>query len=167
MRYATWPLRNRRRQVRQVPLRHEFGQDSPAASAAASTVPEVGASKTVPSACTGHAAPPVPQATPDVLERGRQLALHGEPAAKLPACVGCHGAGLTGVLPNTPGLLGLPRDYINAQLGAWRTGERRAHAPDCMAQVARTLTPEDLNAVASWRPRSSTSGVACGTGGAA
>jgi cytochrome c553 len=97
-----------------------------------------------------YAPPPAPQVAPEVLERGQQLALHGEPGAKLPACVSCHGAGLTGVQPNTPGLLGLPRDYINAQLGAWRTGERRAHAPDCMAQVARTLTPEDLNAVASW-----------------
>lgn len=97
-----------------------------------------------------YAAPPVPQVAPEVLERGRQLTLRGEPAAKLPACVSCHGPALTGVQPNTPGLLGLPRDYLNAQLGAWRTGERRAHAPDCMAQVARTLTPEDLNAVSSF-----------------
>ncbi|WP_427915542.1 c-type cytochrome [Ramlibacter sp. MMS24-I3-19] len=94
--------------------------------------------------------PRAPQAAPELLKRGRQLATHGEPASKLPACVACHGAALTGVQPNTPGLLGLPRDYINAQLGAWRTGQRRAHAPDCMAQVARTLTPEDLNAVSTW-----------------
>ena len=89
-------------------------------------------------------------ATPAVLERGRLLALQGDPGHKLPACVGCHGPRLTGVQPNTPGLLGLPRDYLNGQLGAWRSGQRRAHAPDCMAQVARTLTPDDLSAVASW-----------------
>ena len=94
--------------------------------------------------------PRPPQVSAAVLERGRQLALQGDPSSRLPACVGCHGAALTGVQPNTPGLLGLPHDYLNAQLGAWRTGERRAHAPDCMAQVARTLTPEDLNAVSSW-----------------
>ena len=52
--------------------------------------------------------------------------------------------------PNTPGLLGVPRDYLNAQLGAWRTGQRRAHAPDCMAEIARQLEPEDLNAVPNW-----------------
>ncbi|TFZ04189.1 c-type cytochrome [Ramlibacter humi] len=97
-----------------------------------------------------YAQPPAPRATPEQLERGRRLALEGDPAVKLPACAGCHGAALTGVLPNTPGLLGLPRDYLNAQLGAWRTGQRRAHAPDCMSQVARTLSPEDLNAVATW-----------------
>ncbi len=54
------------------------------------------------------------------------------------------------MLPNTPGLLGLPRDYLNAQLGAWRSGQRRAHAPDCMGQIAQALPPEDLTAVSTW-----------------
>jgi cytochrome c553 len=57
---------------------------------------------------------------------------------------------MTGVLPNVPGLLGVSRDYLNAQLGAWRAGQRHAHAPDCMAQVAKQLSPEDLTAVAAW-----------------
>lgn len=95
--------------------------------------------------------PPAPARLPtSMLERGRALALQGDAARRLPACAQCHGPQLTGVLPNTPGLLGLPRDYLNAQLGAWRSGERRAHAPDCMAQVARALDPEDLNAVTAW-----------------
>lgn len=96
--------------------------------------------------------PPAPAATtkPDELKRGRQLALKGDKAAKLPACAECHGRALTGVLPAVPGLLGLPRDYLNAQLGAWRTGQRRAHAPDCMADIARRLSPEDLAAVTAW-----------------
>ena len=68
--------------------------------------------------------PPAPTRAPQAtLERGRTLALQGDPARKLPACAQCHGVSLTGVLPNTPGLLGLPRDYLNAQLGAWRSGE--------------------------------------------
>jgi cytochrome c553 len=62
----------------------------------------------------------------------------------------CHGARLTGVSPNIPGLLGLPRDYLNAQMGAWRTGLRRAHAPDCMAQIARQLQDSDIAAVSGW-----------------
>jgi cytochrome c553 len=95
-------------------------------------------------------APPATRAPADLLARGRQLAMNGEPASKVPACAACHGAALTGVQPNTPGLLGLPRDYLNAQLGSWRNGQRRAHAPDCMAQVAQALTPEDLTAVSSW-----------------
>ena len=55
-----------------------------------------------------------------------------------------------GLAPFVPGLIGLPRDYLNAQLGAWRTGERSAQAPDCMADIARRLTPEDLSAVVAW-----------------
>ncbi|MBI2770157.1 MAG: cytochrome C [Burkholderiales bacterium] len=95
--------------------------------------------------------PPQPStAAPAVLQRGRTLAMQGDPAAKLPACVQCHGPALTGVLPNTPGLLGLPRDYLNGQLGAWRTGQRRAHAPDCMAGIAKRLSLEDVAAVATW-----------------
>jgi cytochrome c553 len=97
-----------------------------------------------------YAPPSAPRAPADVLDRGRRVAMEGDPASRLPACAACHGAALTGVQPNTPGLLGLPPDYLQAQLGAWRTGQRRAHAPDCMAQVAKALSPQDLNAVAAW-----------------
>jgi cytochrome c553 len=96
-------------------------------------------------------APPQAAAVPaDVLERGRRVTIEGVAAAQVPACVQCHGERLTGVAPSVPGLLGVSRDYLNSQLGAWRAGQRRAHAPDCMAQVARRLSPEDLTAVAAW-----------------
>ncbi|SFB91490.1 Cytochrome c553 [Massilia yuzhufengensis] len=87
---------------------------------------------------------------PQVLERGRQLVTQGDSARKLPACVACHGQRLTGVEPGVPGLLGLPRDYVNAQFGAWRNKDRRAHVPDCMAAIAARLSLEDVNAVSSW-----------------
>ena len=85
-----------------------------------------------------------------VLERGHELAKQGDAARKLPACTRCHGESLMGLAPFIPSLLGLPRDYLNAQLGAWRSGERRAQAPDCMADVAKRLTPEDLSSVVAW-----------------
>lgn len=85
-----------------------------------------------------------------LLERGRQLVMQGDSARKLPACVACHGQRLTGVEPTIPGLLGLPRDYVNAQFGAWRNKARRAHAPDCMAEITARLTLEDVNAVSHW-----------------
>ncbi|WP_341891215.1 c-type cytochrome [Variovorax sp. YR752] len=85
-----------------------------------------------------------------VLARGEKLARQGDAARKLPACVACHGQALTGVAPAIPGLLGLPRDYLKGQLGAWVNGQRRAHAPDCMADIAQRLTPEDVSAVAAW-----------------
>ena len=86
----------------------------------------------------------------DVLQRGRTLATQGDALKKIPACTQCHGTALTGVAPNIPGLLGLPRDYLNAQLGGWQTGQRRAHAPDCMAQITQRMNVQDVNAIATW-----------------
>ncbi|MEJ8836659.1 c-type cytochrome [Ramlibacter sp. AN1133] len=95
--------------------------------------------------------PPQPSTAPaETLERGRVIAQQGEPERRVPACARCHGKALTGVQPGIPGLLGLPRDYLNAQLGAWRNGQRRAVAPDCMAEIARRMSPEDLSAVTSY-----------------
>jgi cytochrome c553 len=85
-----------------------------------------------------------------VLERGRSLVMHGDPATRVPACIACHGEQLTGVNPAIPGLLGLPRDYVNAQFGAWRNKTRRAAAPDCMAEITARLSLEDANAISSW-----------------
>lgn len=97
-----------------------------------------------------HPRPPPATYPPELLRRGQALALRGDAERQIPACVQCHGRALTGVLPAAPGLLGLPRDYLNAQLGAWRTGQRRAHEPDCMAVIAKRLSPEDLTAVTAW-----------------
>jgi cytochrome c553 len=94
---------------------------------------------------------PTPSGLPAVrLARGQALVQKGDPARGLPACVQCHGERLTGVLPHVPGLLGLPLDYLNAQLGAWQTGQRKAHAPDCMAEVVKRIPNEDLIAVSNW-----------------
>ena len=95
--------------------------------------------------------PPLPTtALPELLRRGERLVMQGDSDKKVPACIQCHGATMTGVVPNVPGLLGLPRDYLNAQLGAWKSGQRRAHAPDCMRGVVARLDDGDINAAASW-----------------
>ncbi|WP_395699161.1 c-type cytochrome [Aquabacterium sp.] len=95
------------------------------------------------------AAPP-PLGDAATLARGEQLVRRGDAARELPACQACHGETLMGMQPATPGLLALPRDYLISQIGRWQVGVRRAQAPDCMAQVAQRLRPEDLAAVASW-----------------
>ena len=97
-----------------------------------------------------YPAPARSNAPAAVLERGKTLVLQGDKTLGIPACVLCHGQALTGVAPTTPGLLGLPRDYLNAQLGGWQTGQRKAHAPDCMASIARKLGVDDLNAATQW-----------------
>jgi cytochrome c553 len=96
-------------------------------------------------------APPaqVPQSR-DMSNRGEELVRHGDAGRKIPACAQCHGAALMGANPAIPGLLGMSRDYLLAQLGRWRTGERRAHTPDCMAKIAAQLSPADVRAVSAW-----------------
>jgi cytochrome c553 len=96
--------------------------------------------------------PPAQAATGsvDALRRGEALVLRGDAALKIPACVQCHGSALMGVAPAVPALIGMPRDYLNAQLGAWRTGTRHANAPDCMAQIAQRLAPADISALSQW-----------------
>ena len=117
---------------------------------------------------------PRPGTSASVLARGQQLATLGDAARGIPACTACHGAALMGVAPalmgvapalqtaggpvnslvssqpSMPALLGLPRDYMAGQLGAWQTGLRRAHAPDCMGRIAKLLTTDDVEALAAW-----------------
>jgi cytochrome c553 len=96
---------------------------------------------------------PTPQITnlsPNDLQRGQTLVLKGDPSKKIAACVTCHGQSMMGMRSASPSLLGLPRDYLVAQLGAWQTGSRKAHAPDCMGQVAKQLNAIDIAAVTHW-----------------
>ncbi len=97
-----------------------------------------------------YPAPTPSNLPPARLARGQALVQQGDAARGLPACVQRHGERLTGVQPNVPGLLGLPLDYLNAQLGAWQTGQRKAHAPDCMAEVVKRIPNEDIIAVSNW-----------------
>ncbi len=88
----------------------------------------------------------IPAAT---LARGEQLVMQGAGAGQ-PACAACHGSDLAGLAPAIPGLLGLPRDYLLAQLGAWQNDTRRTPEPDCMAHIAKGIAPQDVAAVAAW-----------------
>ena len=94
--------------------------------------------------------PQGPAAGEPVLLRGRTLAMAGDSSTGVPACVACHGAGLTGMQPGIPGLVGLRSNYIVAQLTSWRVGNRHAMAPDCMKRIASRLTDADVGAVAAW-----------------
>jgi cytochrome c553 len=92
---------------------------------------------------------PLPPVSAAALQRGEELIGKGDPARRIPACSSCHGSQLTGVEPSTPGLVGLPYDYLSAQLGSWRTHTRSTVAPDCMATVASRLSAADITAVAA------------------
>ena len=87
---------------------------------------------------------------PTVLARGALLATAGDAERQVPACIACHGRGLTGMEPGIPGLVGLWSTYIAAQLTRWRVGDRHARDPDCMKRIASRLSETDVAAVAAW-----------------
>jgi cytochrome c553 len=97
-----------------------------------------------------HALPP---SSPAELARGQALVTGGDASRGVPACVACHGNGLTGMEPGIPGLVGLRPTYIAAQLTRWRVGDRHAAEPDCMKRVATRLSDSDIAAVAAWLGR--------------
>ena len=97
-----------------------------------------------------YAAPQRLDLAPELLERGRLLVLNGDEQRRIPACIHCHGKQMTGLAPFIPGIAGLPRDYLIAQLGAWQTGSRHAASPDCMQTISRQLSPQDVSAVSGW-----------------
>src|SRR5581483_7839441 len=84
------------------------------------------------------------------LAQGRAIVERGDPSRGVPACQGCHGESLTGAQPSIPGLVGLPVEYLQAQLGAWRSGVRKARDPDCMAEIATKLSDAELQAATAW-----------------
>jgi cytochrome c553 len=87
---------------------------------------------------------------PNELKAGEQLARQGDSSRGIPACMACHGSHLTGMNPGIPGLIGLHSRYISAQLEAWRAETRRANTPDCMFQIAKSLTEAQITEVAGW-----------------
>ena len=91
-----------------------------------------------------------PAADSAALARGATLVAAGDAAKGIPACVACHGSGLTGMNPGIPGLVGLRAQYIAGQLTRWRVGERHAADPDCMKRIATRLSESDIAAVAGW-----------------
>lgn len=97
-----------------------------------------------------YPAPQPSQSNPAELERGRILVHEGDKAKDIPACIACHGAKLTGTAPAIPGLIGLPRDYLLGQIGAWKIGTRHAAQPDCMANIVQKMSTADISAATAW-----------------
>jgi cytochrome c553 len=97
-----------------------------------------------------YAAPLAPKVDVSVINRGRQLVLHGDQSTGLPACTACHGENLMGSQSAVPGLVGVSEFYLDAQLAAWKNATRRAKSPDCMEKIARLLSATDVGAVTAW-----------------
>lgn len=96
---------------------------------------------------------------PEEIKLAERLIYSRNPEKDIPACSACHGDILMGVEPAIPGLLGLSRAYITAQLGGWRNGSiMRSQIPDCMSEIAKQLTDDEANAIAKWLASQSVSG---------
>jgi len=83
-------------------------------------------------------------------ERGRVLAVSGDPRRAVQACVNCHGPGGGGQPPGIPYLAGLDDGYIRATLMAWTDGRRRNDSGQQMAVIAKALSSDDVTAVARY-----------------
>jgi cytochrome c553 len=105
--------------------------------------------------------PPTSHAlSPDQVQAVETLARSGDPARDIPACSACHAETLMGVEPFIPGLLGLPHAYLAAQFGGWRNGGiMRGQTPDCMSEIAKKLTQDEVNALTLWLPTQPVSGA--------
>lgn len=86
--------------------------------------------------------------SPERTERARVLVQLND--AEQPACIACHGGDLRGNGIAIPSLRELSATYITAQLSAWQADSRHARQPDCMRDVAKSLSGSDITAVAHW-----------------
>jgi len=102
-----------------------------------------------------------PETDPDTLQYGAALAAVGSATRGVQGCINCHGPAGVGLPPTYPFLAGQYANYIQSQLKAWKSGQRRdGAAGGIMEYIAKRLTDEDIRAVslyyASIRPASVT-----------
>lgn len=101
------------------------------------------------------AAMPVPKTLPasrsqSAVGVGERLALRGAWDRQVPECVSCHGPGGVGGGQAFPPLAGQPATYLVAQLNAWREGTRHNDPNDLMGHIAKSLSAEEVTAVADY-----------------
>ncbi len=76
------------------------------------------------------------------------IAINGAPLRNIPPCGACHGAIDHKV--TTPRLEGQPAAYIKAQLQAFAKGERHNDISQQMRNIARQMTPEEIDNVVQY-----------------
>jgi cytochrome c553 len=98
---------------------------------------------------------PVPSSPPQdataAIARGRAIASRGLPSQRVPACVACHGPGVTHRNPVYPALAGQYADYLVLQLELFKKMHRGGSAyARVMRAVAARLTSEQMREVARY-----------------
>jgi len=86
----------------------------------------------------------------DTIALGQKLWRGGDVSRSVPACASCHGATGAGIPIQYPRLAGQHAEYTEAQLKAFRSGERANDANRMMRAVAVKLTDAEIKAVADY-----------------
>ena len=86
----------------------------------------------------------------DTVVLGRRIYRGGDTARGLPACAGCHGAAGTGIPVQYPRLAGQYAEYTEAQLKAFRSGERANDPGAMMRTIASKLSDSEIRAVSDY-----------------
>ena len=94
---------------------------------------------------------PQDQAAPERIARGREIATHGIPVERVPACASCHGPRPEKRNPDYPRIAGQYAEYIVQQLELFqrraRGGSKHHHL---MHKAATPLKPEQMRDVAAF-----------------
>jgi alcohol dehydrogenase (cytochrome c)/quinohemoprotein ethanol dehydrogenase len=93
--------------------------------------------------------PPLANANPQLVKRGKELAEAGNSAKGIPACGACHGAGGAGQLPTVPYLAGQYAHYTALELQMWQRGFRR-NSPTTMTLFSKLLDDQEIAALAAY-----------------
>lgn len=84
------------------------------------------------------------------VEVGQKLYRAGDSAKGLPACAGCHGPAGAGIPAQFPRISGQYAEYTEAQLKAFRAGERANDPNQMMRMIAIKMTDAEIKAVSDY-----------------
>ena len=90
------------------------------------------------------------QAKAQAIEAAQKLYRAGDAARGLPACAGCHGPAGAGIPAQYPRIGGQFAEYTEAQLKAFRAGERANDPNRMMRAVAARMSDAEIKAVADY-----------------
>ena len=76
-----------------------------------------------------------------------RLVVRGDPARRIPPCEACHAAGSGGPI-EAPVILGQNAAYLERELIAFRTGQRRNDVYQRMRDIAARLNPSEIHCLA-------------------
>lgn len=94
--------------------------------------------------------PETAKGTRESVDLGQKIWRAGDLSKGLPACAGCHGPAGAGLPAQYPRIAGQYAEYTEAQLKAFRAGERANDPAKMMRMIAIKMTDPEIKAVADY-----------------